>query len=136
MHKQGTPQNMQQQPHYQQVSAEVCKFLHERIEAATAAGIALERLLIDPGFGFGKSLEHNLDLLKNLHAFTLLGVPVLAGLSRKSMLGAIAGREVGDRVAASVAAALIAVQRGASIVRVHDVQATVDVLRVWRAIEE
>lgn len=136
MHKQGTPQNMQQQPHYQQVSAEVCKFLHERIEAATAAGIALERLLIDPGFGFGKSLEHNLALLKNLHAFTLLGVPVLAGLSRKSMLGAIAGREVGDRVAASVAAALIAVQRGASIVRVHDVQATVDVLRVWRAIEE
>ena len=136
MHKQGAPQNMQQQPHYQQVSVEVNTFLRERLAAATAAGIALERLIIDPGFGFGKSLEHNLALLKNLHAFTLLGVPVLAGLSRKSMLGTITGREVGDRMAASIAAALISVQRGASVVRVHDVRATVDVLKVWRAIKE
>jgi dihydropteroate synthase len=136
MHKQGMPQNMQQQPHYQDVGTEVSAFLRERIAAATAAGIALERLIIDPGFGFGKSLEHNLALLKNLHAFTLLGVPVLAGLSRKSMLGAITGRDVGDRVAASLAAALIAVQRGASIVRVHDVRETVDAMRIWCAIEK
>jgi dihydropteroate synthase len=136
MHKQGVPQNMQKQPHYQQVGIEVSTFLRERIAAATAAGIALERVIIDPGFGFGKSLEHNLALLKNLHEFTLLGAPVLAGLSRKSMLGAITGREVGDRLAASVAAALISVQRGASIVRVHDVSATVDALKVWCAIKE
>jgi dihydropteroate synthase len=136
MHKQGVPQNMQQQPHYQDVITEVSAFLRGRIAAATAAGIPLERLIIDPGFGFGKSLEHNLSLLKNLHAFTLLGVPVLAGLSRKSMLGTITGNAVGDRVAASVAAALIAVQRGASIVRVHDVRETVDALRVWSAVEK
>jgi dihydropteroate synthase len=136
MHKQGVPQNMQHQPHYQDVIAEVSAFLRGRIVAATAAGIPLERLIIDPGFGFGKSLEHNLSLLKNLHAFTLPGVPVLAGLSRKSMLGTITGNVVGDRVAASVAAALIAVQRGASIVRVHDVRETVDALRVWSAVEK
>jgi dihydropteroate synthase len=136
MHKQGVPQNMQHQPHYQEVIAEVSAFLRGRIAAATAAGIPLERLIIDPGFGFGKSLDHNLALLKNLHAFTLLGVPLLAGLSRKSMLGAITGRDVGDRVAASVAAALIAVQRGASIVRVHDVCETIDALKIWCAIEK
>jgi dihydropteroate synthase len=136
MHKQGVPQNMQQQPQYQEIITEISSFLRGRIAAATKAGIPLERLIIDPGFGFGKSLEHNLTLLKNLHTFTLLGVPVLAGLSRKSMLGAITGNVVGDRVAASVAAALIAVQRGASIVRVHDVHETVDALRVWSAIEK
>ena len=136
MHKQGAPQNMQQQPHYREIISEVSNFLRERISAAEAAGIARERLLIDPGFGFGKTLEHNLALLKNLQAFNLLDIPVLAGLSRKSMLGALTGREVGDRMAASVAAALIAVQRGASIVRVHDVRETVDALRVWQAIEK
>jgi dihydropteroate synthase len=136
MHKQGVPQNMQQQPRYQDVIAEVSFFLRERISAATSAGIPIERLIIDPGFGFGKSLEHNLNLLKNLHAFTLPGVPVLVGFSRKSMLGEITGNAVGDRVAASVAAALIAVQRGASIVRVHDVRETVDALRVWSAVEK
>jgi dihydropteroate synthase len=136
MHKQGDPQNMQQQPHYQDVVAEVSKFLRERIAAAEAAGIARERIVIDPGFGFGKTLAHNLDLLRGLEAFRALGVPVLAGLSRKSMLGAITGREVGERVAASVAAALLAVQRGAAIVRVHDVRETVDALKVWQAINE
>jgi dihydropteroate synthase len=136
MHKQGVPQNMQHQPHYQHVSDEVSTFLRGRIAAAITAGIPRERLIIDPGFGFGKSIEHNLALLKNLHAFTLLGVPILAGLSRKSMLGVITGRDVGHRMAASVAAALIAVQRGASIVRVHDVRETVDALKIWCAIEK
>jgi dihydropteroate synthase len=125
---------MQQQPQYHQIITEVSNFLRERISAAEVAGIARERLVIDPGFGFGKTLEHNLELLNNMRAFTLLGVPVLAGLSRKSMLGAITGREVGGRVAASVAAALIAVQRGASIVRVHDVQETVDALKVLETV--
>ena len=136
MHKQGAPQTMQQQPQYVDVVAEVSNFLRARIAAAEAAGIARARIVIDPGFGFGKTLAHNLDLLRHLDALCALGVPVLAGLSRKSMLGAITGREVEDRVAASIAAALLAVQRGAAIVRVHDVRETVDALKVWRAIEE
>ena len=134
MHKQGTPQTMQQQPQYQNVVAEVGEFLRERIAAAQAAGIGRERIVIDPGFGFGKTLEHNLDLLRGLEAFCALGVPVLAGLSRKSMLGAITGQDVNHRMAASVAAALIAVQRGAAIVRVHEVRETVDALKVWQAV--
>ena len=136
MHKQGAPQTMQQQPQYVDVVAEVSNFLRARIAAAEAAGIARARIVIDPGFGFGKTLAHNLNLLRHLDALCALGVPVLAGLSRKSMLGAITGREVEDRVAASIAAALLAVQRGAAIVRVHDVRETVDALKVWRAIEE
>ncbi|MDO8263387.1 MAG: dihydropteroate synthase [Gallionella sp.] len=134
MHKQGNPQTMQTQPQYQNVVAEIGEFLRERIAAAEAAGIGHERIVIDPGFGFGKTLAHNLDLLRHLDKLRELGVPVLAGLSRKSMLGALTGREAGDRVAASVAAALIAVQRGASIVRVHDVRETVDALKVWNAV--
>ena len=134
MHKQGDPQTMQQQPHYEDVVAEVSAFLRERIAAAEAAGIARERIAVDPGFGFGKTLAHNLELLRGLDRLRELGVPVLAGLSRKSMLGAITGQDVGGRVFASVAAALIAVQRGASIVRVHDVRATVDALKVWSAV--
>jgi dihydropteroate synthase len=134
MHKQGDPQNMQQQPHYQDVIAEVSSFLRERIATAESVGIARERIVADPGFGFGKTLAHNLDLLRGLEAFRALGVPVLAGLSRKSMLGAITGRDVGDRVAASVVAALLAVQRGAAIVRVHDVRETVDALKIWNAV--
>lgn len=136
MHKQGNPQTMQTQPQYQNVVAEVGEFLRERIAAAEAAGIGRGRIVIDPGFGFGKTLAHNLDLLRHLGKLRELGVPVLAGLSRKSMLGALTGREAGDRVAASVAAALIAVQHGASIVRVHDVRETVDTLKVWNAINE
>jgi len=134
MHKQGTPQTMQQQPRYADVVAEVSGFLRERIAAAETAGIARTRIVIDPGFGFGKALTHNLDLLRHLDALCSLGVPVLAGLSRKSMLGALTGRAVDDRVAASVAAALLAVQRGAAIVRVHDVRETVDALKVLMAV--
>lgn len=136
MHKQGTPQTMQQRPEYRDVITEVSRFLGERIAAAEAAGIARQRMVIDPGFGFGKTLAHNLDLLRELAAFRALGVPVLAGLSRKSMLGAITGREVGERVAASVAAAMLAVQRGAAVVRVHDVRETVDALKILNAMNE
>jgi len=134
MHKQGDPQTMQTQPHYLNVVAEVCEFLHERIAAAEAAGIPRGRIVIDPGFGFGKTLEHNLTLIRELKSLTELGVPILAGLSRKSMLGALTGKDVAHRLPASIAAALAAVQRGASIVRVHDVGATVDALKIWNAI--
>jgi len=135
MHKRGNPQTMQAQPHYQDVVAEVSEFLRERIAAAEMAGIERKRIVIDPGFGFGKTLEHNLVLLRELSKLGELGMPVLAGLSRKSMLGALTGQDVGDRLAASVAAALIAVQRGAGIVRVHDVRATVDALKVLNAVK-
>ncbi len=134
MHKQGNPQTMQEQPQYQDVLAEVLQFLRVRIAAVEAAGIARERIVVDPGFGFGKTLAHNLVLLRGLDAFNELGVAVLAGLSRKSMLGTITGQDVDHRVHASVAAALLAVQRGAQIVRVHDVRATVDALKVWQAV--
>jgi len=134
MHKQGTPQTMQAQPEYRDVVTEVSDYLRERIAAAEAAGIARERIVVDPGFGFGKTLEHNLALLRELNKFKALGVTVLAGLSRKSMLGALTGQEVGQRQSASVAAALIAVQHGAKIVRVHDVRPTVDAFKIWNAI--
>jgi len=134
MHKQGNPQTMQQQPYYQNVVAEVSAFLRERAAAAQAAGIQRERIAVDPGFGFGKTLAHNLSLLREFKQLTELGVPVLAGLSRKSMLGALTGQDVGQRLPASLAAALIAVQRGANIVRVHDVRATVDALKIWNAV--
>ena len=133
MHKQGQPQTMQTQPYYQNVVAEVSAFLRDRIVAAEAAGIQRNRIVIDPGFGFGKSLEHNLTLLRELKKLTELGAPVLVGLSRKSMLGTLTGQDVTQRLPASVAAALIAVQRGAAIVRVHDVRATVDALKIWNA---
>ena len=136
MHKQGAPQTMQWKPHYQDAVAEVSAFLRDRVAVAEAAGIARVRIVTDPGFGFGKTLAHNLSLLRNLEGFRALGAPVLAGLSRKSMLGAITGRDVGDRMAASVAAALLAVQHGAFIVRVHDVRETVDALKIWNALNE
>jgi len=136
MHKQGSPQTMQTQPQYQNVVSEVSVFLRKRIAAAEAAGITRERIVIDPGFGFGKTLAHNLALLRGLEELAELGVPILAGLSRKSMLGALTGQDVDHRVSASVAAALIAVQRGASIVRVHDVRVTVDALKVWSAVNQ
>ncbi len=134
MHKQGNPQTMQKQPVYQNVVAEVGSFLGERIAAAEAAGIQRDRIVIDPGFGFGKTLAHNLALLRELEVLTRLGVSVMAGLSRKSMLGTLTGQDVAQRLPASVAAALIAVQRGANIVRVHDVRATVDALKILRAV--
>lgn len=134
MHKRGNPATMQQQPEYADVTGEVHDFLQQRMAVVMAAGVARERIVLDPGFGFGKTLEHNLQLLKNLQRFAGLGVPVLAGLSRKSMLGLITGREVEQRLAASVAAALVAVQHGANIVRVHDVRETVDALKVWQVV--
>jgi len=134
MHKQGDPITMQMQPNYQDVVADVADYLRKRIAAAEAAGIERNRIVIDPGFGFGKTLEHNLALLRQLHDLTELGVPILAGLSRKSMLGALAGQDVTQRLPASIAAALIAVQRGAAIVRVHDVRATVDALKILNAV--
>ena len=134
MHKKGTPADMQIDPHYDDVIAEVLAFLSERVQALRAAGVALDRIAIDPGFGFGKTLEHNLELLRRLDRFIESGAIVLAGVSRKSMLGRITGRDVGERVHASVAAALIAVEKGARIVRVHDVAATRDALAVWQAV--
>jgi len=134
MHKQGTPQTMQQGPAYRDVVEEVNAFLRDRVTAAEAAGITRKRIVIDPGFGFGKTVEHNLALLRGLGAFRELDVTLLVGLSRKSMLGAITGREVNDRMAASVAAALLSVQRCANIVRAHDVRETVDALKIWNAV--
>lgn len=134
MHMQGEPGTMQQSPSYDDVVFEVRQFLSSAVSRCRQAGIADERLLLDPGFGFGKTLEHNLALLNKLTAVSIENLPLLAGLSRKSMLGAITGRPVGQRLAASVAAALIAAQNGANILRVHDVAATKDALAVWQAI--
>jgi len=134
MHKQGEPLTMQLNPQYQDVVSQIKTFLGSRIDAALAAGVARERIVIDPGFGFGKTVEHNLAVLRNLEEFTKLGVPLLVGLSRKSALGKIAGRETGERVYPSMAAALIAVIKGAKIVRVHDVRATRDALAVYNAV--
>jgi dihydropteroate synthase len=136
MHKQGDPRTMQQAPQYGDVVAEVRGYLEGRIAVAETAEIARSRIVVDPGFGFGKTLAHNLELLRRLDEFAELGVPLLAGLSRKSMIGAVTGRETGERVFGSVAAALLAVQRGAAIVRVHDVAATRDALAVWQAVSK
>ena len=134
MHMQGAPRTMQQAPHYDDVVADVAAFLQARIEACERAGIARERLLIDPGFGFGKTPAHNLELLARLGELRALGAPIVAGLSRKSTLGELTGRPVDERLAASVAAAVLAVMNGADIVRVHDVTETVDALRVTQAV--
>ncbi len=136
MHMRGEPRTMQADPRYGDVVAEVRDFLAARLAACAAAGIARERLLVDPGFCFGKTVEHNYALLRELRRFDELGVPVLAGLSRKSMLGAVTGRPNGAaRMPASVAAAVLAAERGARIVRVHDVAATKDALAVLAALE-
>ncbi|HEX9571993.1 MAG TPA: dihydropteroate synthase, partial [Burkholderiales bacterium] len=134
MHMQGEPRTMQRKPRYGDVVAEVEAFLAERVAAAQARGIARERIVIDPGFGFGKTVEHNFELLRNLGRLAETGLPVMAGWSRKSTLGAVTGRGPAERLAASVAAALLAVQHGARIVRVHDVAATRDALAVLAAI--
>lgn len=135
MHMQGEPRSMQAAPGYDDVVGEVHRFLAERIFAAEMSGIAKQRIVVDPGFGFGKDTAHNLQLLAQLQRFVELGVPVLAGLSRKRSIGQLTGRDVpAERVAGSVAAHLIAAQRGAAIVRVHDVAATVDALKVWNAV--
>jgi dihydropteroate synthase len=134
MHMQGEPQTMQVAPRYDDVVAEVREFLERRVRAAEAAGIARARMVVDPGFGFGKLLEHNLRLLAGLGQLAPAGVPVLAGLSRKSMIGQLTGRPVNERLAGSVALAALAVERGASIVRTHDVAATVDAVRIAAAL--
>ena len=125
---------MQQSPSYGSVLEDVRDFLAERTAMAVAGGIAADRLVLDPGFGFGKTLEHNLELLRGLSGLSINGLPLLAGISRKSMLGAITGRKTDQRLAASLAAALLAVQRGAQIVRVHDVAETRDALAVLSAL--
>jgi dihydropteroate synthase len=135
MHMQGEPKTMQAEPVYADVVAEVRDFLATRVAACVAAGIPRDRIVVDPGFGFGKTLAHNLALTRHLDALAGMGVPVLAGWSRKSSLGRITGRAAEERLPASLAAALIAVQRGARIVRVHDVAATRDALAVLAAIQ-
>jgi dihydropteroate synthase len=134
MHMQRSPETMQEDPRYRDVVVEVRTFLAERMRACLDAGIRQEHLVVDPGFGFGKTLTHNVALLASLDAFTGLGVPVMVGLSRKSVLGQLTGRTVGDRLPGSLAAAVVAVQRGATLLRVHDVAATRDVLAILDAV--
>lgn len=134
MHMQGQPRTMQKAPEYQDVVIEVKQFLQQRMDACVAAGIDRERIVLDPGFGFGKTLDHNVGLLRGLAQFESLGAPVLAGISRKSMIGQITGREVDERVHGSVLAAFYAMQQGARIIRVHDVAATRDAVRMFEAL--
>jgi dihydropteroate synthase len=137
MHMQGEPRTMQEDPHYDDVVGEVHRFLAERVFACEMAGIDKRRVVVDPGFGFGKTLDHNLALLRGLERFRDLAAGVFVGLSRKAMIGTLTGRGSGaERAAGSAAAALVAVQRGATIVRVHDVAATADALAVWQAVHE
>jgi len=135
MHMQGEPRTMQQAPSYTDVVSDIRDFLAARMLTCETAGIPRQRLLLDPGFGFGKTLQHNLQLLAHLDAFSALGLPLLVGLSRKRMFGQLLGREVRQRLAASLAAALLAGQHGAKIIRVHDVAETVDVLAVLDAVQ-
>ena len=136
MHMQGEPRTMQQEPMYEDVVAEVRDFLAQRLAACVDAGIPASRVVLDPGFGFGKTVSHNLQLLRGLPDLCSLGQPVLVGLSRKSMIGALLDRPVEDRLPASLALAMLAHQRGANIIRVHDVSATKDVLSMLRFVEE
>ena len=134
MHMKGKPRSMQKEPQYIDVISEVKSFLQQRIDLANSSGIPYDRLIIDPGFGFGKTLKHNLALLPHLDQFVQMKVPVLVGLSRKSMLGAITGNDVDNRVYASIAAALLAATKGAKILRVHDVKATKDAIMIHNAL--
>ena len=134
MHMQGEPRRMQENPRYRDAVSDIGDFLRARLQAAQAAGIPAQRLVIDPGFGFGKTLEHNLELLRGLKKLQSLGAPILAGLSRKSLIGKALGLPVEGRLYASVALALMAVQNGARLVRVHDVGPTVEALRMMQAV--
>jgi len=136
MHMQGTPANMQLAPTYDDVVTEVAEFLTQRVHACEAAGVLRDNILLDPGFGFGKTLEHNLALLAGLHRLSELGLPVLVGISRKSMIGQLTGRDIQDRLAGSLAAAVLAVERGANVIRVHDPAETRDALCVAWAVHE
>ena len=135
MHMQCDPLTMQFNPEYQDVVLEVWQFLKERAEILRSKGVNANRIAIDPGFGFGKSLEHNLKMLAHFKQFSTLGYPLLAGISRKSMIGKITGKDADERLAPSVAAAIMAADRGAKIVRVHDVPETVDALKLWEAVK-
>ena len=135
MHMRGEPTTMQQNPEYPDVVVEVREFLLERLAACAVAGIAAERVILDPGFGFAKTLEHNLSLFKHLQALHALGRPLLVGVSRKSMIGKVLGHEVGERLYGSLALAALALSKGAHILRVHDVAQTVDVVRMIAAVE-
>lgn len=134
MHMQRDPLTMQFNPEYRDVVAEVLQFLQERASLLLSKGVDQSRIAIDPGFGFGKSLEHNLKMLNKFASFSSLGYPVLAGISRKSMIGKVTGKDTNERVAPSIAAAIMAADRGARIVRVHDVPETVDALKLWEAV--
>ncbi len=136
MHMQGEPRTMQADPRYDDVVAEVAQFLEQRVAACVTAGLAEDRIVVDPGFGFGKTRHHNVELLANLRQLQVRGCPVLVGVSRKSTLGELTSRDVDQRLPASVAAAAIAVVNGAAIVRAHDVPATVDALKVAHAVNE
>ena len=136
MHMQRDPLTMQFDPDYQDVITEVSQFLDERAKLLIQNGIGRDRIAIDPGFGFGKSLEHNINMLSHFESFTTLGFPLLAGISRKSMLGKITGKETHERIAPSIAAAIMAADRGAQIIRVHDVAETVDALMLWEALQD
>ncbi|WP_394226648.1 dihydropteroate synthase [Pseudoalteromonas spongiae] len=136
MHMQGQPRTMQSNPHYDDVINDIKQFFVERIAACETAGISRDKIILDPGFGFGKTLAHNYHILKYIDEFRMMGCEVLAGLSRKSMIGNLLGRDVDQRLAGSVAGALIAAQKGAKIIRVHDVTETADALNVWRACEQ
>lgn len=134
MHMQGSPRTMQENPSYADVSAEILGFLQARVDAAVAAGIRADAILLDPGFGFGKTLEHNLSLLRELERFQVLGKPLLVGFSRKSMIGQVLARPPTERLAGSLALAVMAVERGARIIRAHDVAATVDAVKMVEAV--
>ncbi|WP_462168969.1 dihydropteroate synthase [Pseudoalteromonas lipolytica] len=135
MHMQGQPRTMQSNPQYEDLFADINDFFSERIEACEQAGIQQQRIILDPGFGFGKTLAHNYEILNRFDEFNQFNLPVLAGLSRKSMIGNLLNKSTDERLAGSLAGALIAAQNGAKIIRVHDVQETVDVLSVWQACE-
>jgi len=135
MHMQGEPRSMQSNPHYEDVLSEVMTYLKQRVESCVAAGIQRENIIVDPGFGFGKTLDHNFKLLAHLSEFNQLGLPILAGMSRKSMFGKLLDKKPTELEAASIAGALIAVQQGAHIFRVHDVAATADALRVYSKVQ-
>ena len=136
MHMQGNPENMQNNPTYSNVVAEVGKYLEQKVENLEQIGVCRNRLVVDPGFGFGKTFEHNIELFKSLDSFRSIGIPLMVGLSRKSFLGHIVGRDVNERLQASVTAAVLAVKQGANIVRVHDVAQTFDGLVTVRALSE
>lgn len=136
MHMQGMPRTMQENPQYNDIIDDILEFFKQRINCCQQNGINKERLLLDPGFGFGKTLTHNYEVLAKLNQFNVLGLPILAGISRKSMIGNLLSREVGERLAGSLTAAIIAIQQGAKIIRVHDVQESVDAVNVLKAVAQ